>query len=113
MTKQPTLPPDGQEKPDPPFAPPPTNPDFRPSHHSPIKGPLIENDPESPITPAPTLVSERLVAFLYILMRDQVVPGLVEEIMREHTHPGLDLRGEYSNEGLETYARDVAKRLTK
>jgi hypothetical protein len=51
---------------------------------------------------------DKLVAFLYVLMRDHLVPGAVEEIMRtvepnDETH--------FSNGHLAKYAQDVVERL--
>lgn len=58
----------------------------------------------------------RLVAFLYVLMRDHLTPGHVEEIMRSHIEVGNRPLGEpvmYTNGWLASYAQDLADRLEK
>ncbi len=53
-----------------------------------------------------------LVAFLYILLRDDVVVGRVEEILKQHVEvgePGYETL--YTNEDLEAMAKKFAKRL--
>lgn len=56
---------------------------------------------------------DKLVTFLYVLMRDEVTLGTIERIMKEH----VDLTGGndvlYSNSHLEEYARLLADRLMK
>jgi len=56
-----------------------------------------------------TFAPEDLVGFLYTLMRDHTVPGVVEKILQNHCHG--DPIVHYSNKHLEGYARDVARRL--
>ena len=53
----------------------------------------------------------RLVSFLYVLMRDHLPPGKIEELVRETE---LDGSGEnqYSNGWLALYAQDLMVRLT-
>lgn len=51
----------------------------------------------------------RLAAFLYDLMRDQVPPGVIEEIVRKLPKPGQDVV--YTNGWLASYCEDVAKRI--
>lgn len=51
----------------------------------------------------------RLVSFLYLLIRDKLPAGTVEEVVRELNHPGEEAR--YSNGWLATYAEDIAKRI--
>lgn len=51
--------------------------------------------------------NSRLVSFLYELMRDQLTPGQVEELVRNSQEPQV----EYTNGWLATYAADVATRL--
>jgi hypothetical protein len=52
-------------------------------------------------------VNSRLVAFLYELMRDEVTPGRVEELVRNSSDP----EGVYTNGWLAGYAIDLARRL--
>ncbi len=54
---------------------------------------------------------EGLVCFLYVLMRDAVPLGTVAGILKEHVEPGAGQRGVYTNKPLETYAREVARRI--
>jgi hypothetical protein len=57
-------------------------------------------------------MDDRLVAFLYLLMRDHVPVGTVEravKLIREEAHPPSIL--ENANEHLRAYARDVAGKL--
>ena len=57
-------------------------------------------------------ILERLIAFLYILLRDQLPAGVVEEIMRDHIDNIIDeLPVKFSNKHLEAYAREIASRL--
>lgn len=57
--------------------------------------------------------SEKLVAFLYILMRDELVPGTVAKILHEHVEKlDADLYiVRYTNSFLEAYAREIAEKL--
>jgi len=63
-------------------------------------------------------MNERFVDFMYVLMRDHTVCGIVEEITTnhiEHVHLG-DNGNEpsfFSNKGLEEYARDIVARIEK
>lgn len=58
-------------------------------------------------------MSERLVVFLYVLLRDELVPGAVEQIMQSHVEGrGRDMQRSYSNPHLEAYARELAGRLS-
>lgn len=54
---------------------------------------------------------ERLVAFLYELMRDECVPGKVAALTKsaEKIEPGQFCT--YTNKHLEAYAREIAGRL--
>jgi hypothetical protein len=54
---------------------------------------------------------ELLVQFLYILLRDHLPAGTVEQIIVDHVAPSADLEVKYSNEFLEGYAREIAGRL--
>ena len=54
---------------------------------------------------------DRLVSFLYTLMRDHLTAGEVEAIVQEEVEPFADQVVEYSNGWLAEYAKDVAKRL--
>ncbi len=51
-----------------------------------------------------------LVAFLYTLMRDHVVPGVIERIVND-VYNFKDHKVEYANGYLAQYAQDVASRL--
>jgi hypothetical protein len=51
-----------------------------------------------------------LVEFLYILMRDHVVPGTIESILKD-LEKHCDLEKEFSNGWLANYAKDIASRL--
>ena len=56
--------------------------------------------------------SDPLVIFLYVLLRDHVTPGHIEELMKTN----LNHNGEvcqFSNGWLATYAMDIASRLKK
>jgi hypothetical protein len=52
-------------------------------------------------------VHSRLVSFLYTLMRDEVTPGRIEELVRDSSDPD----GVYTNGFLANYAIDIARRL--
>lgn len=52
--------------------------------------------------------SDPLVSFLYLLMRDHVTPGYLEELVRS-SKP--DEESQYTNGWLATYAIDMARRL--
>lgn len=52
--------------------------------------------------------NNKLIAFLYILMRDDITPGRIENIMINHI---FDAKSEYSNGWLAKYAEDIAERL--
>jgi hypothetical protein len=51
--------------------------------------------------------NDKLVAFLYMLLRDEVTPGRLEEILREMPL----VESEFSNGWLANYAKDIAMRL--
>ena len=51
----------------------------------------------------------RLAAFLYDLIRDQVPPGIIEEIVQKLPKPGQD--AVYTNGWLASYCEDLAKRI--
>lgn len=54
--------------------------------------------------------NDRLQSFLYVLMRDHVTPGVIEELIDEDIgYHGQDIL--YTNGWLAKYAEDVAKRL--
>ena len=53
---------------------------------------------------------EDLVAFLYILGRDDMTLGRIQEILRDHCHGPPQVT--FSNQHLEAYVRSVADRLT-
>ena len=52
-----------------------------------------------------------LVSFLYILMRDYVLPGDVETIMADGIPKPTVTDVQFSNGWLANYAEDIAKRL--
>lgn len=56
------------------------------------------------------MVSPRLQAFLYLLMRDSVVPGEVERLVRE-AEKNTDMV--YSNTYLAGYAEHLGRRLSQ
>lgn len=64
-------------------------------------------------------MNERFVDFMYVLMRDHTVCGIVEEIVANHleSSPLLDGQGNdpstFSNKGLENYSREIVKRVEK
>jgi hypothetical protein len=51
---------------------------------------------------------DKVVALLYVLMRDHVTPGVVEELVRTYCH---DFSTIYTNGYLAKYAKDLANRL--
>lgn len=57
-------------------------------------------------------LSGRLTSFLYVLMRDHLPPGKVEELVREVELAG-DGENKYSNGWLALYAQDLMVRLTE
>lgn len=57
---------------------------------------------------------DKLVGFLYILMRDYLPTGKIEEIMQGHVYPDgmlADFESIYTNGWLAQYAKDLANRL--
>lgn len=59
------------------------------------------------------MTDARLAAFLYLLMRDDVVPGRVEKLVLETEREegvAFDL-SDYTNKHLAEYAEELAKRL--
>ena len=50
----------------------------------------------------------RLTSFLYILLRDDVTPGKVEDIMKNHVSTLVNV---YSNRFLAGYAESLADRI--
>ena len=52
---------------------------------------------------------EKLVEFFYGLIRDEVTPGTIELVFKNHV-TGND-NNVYTNKFLEGYARDLVKRL--
>ena len=60
----------------------------------------------------PTVEStSKALGFLYILMRDHLPPGAVEEIFSEHVDKMEGMTVTYSNGYLAQYAQSLAKRL--
>jgi hypothetical protein len=54
---------------------------------------------------------ERLVAFLYRLIRDDIVSGKVENHMIQVEQQSKNYKWEYSNKDLESYCRKLVDRL--
>jgi hypothetical protein len=56
------------------------------------------------------LPNDKLVDFLYVLIRDYVTPGIVEEIMVNHVEKNPERERSYSNPHLADYAAELADR---
>jgi len=57
---------------------------------------------------------DKLVGFLYILMRDHLSCGKVQEIINDYLmESDKNCRMDFSNGWLAKYAQDIARRLTK
>lgn len=54
----------------------------------------------------------RLIAFLYLMLRDQLPAGVIEKIMVEQVDT-LTQEPKFSNPHLEAYARELSERLLK
>ena len=54
----------------------------------------------------------RLEAFFYLLMRDDVVPGRIEQIVRDIERGDVDMTYVPSNPHVAAYAEELVKRLT-
>jgi hypothetical protein len=54
---------------------------------------------------------KKLITFLYILLRDKLPSGSVEDIMEKHVEPTADKEVVYTNPHTEAHARWLAKRL--
>lgn len=54
-----------------------------------------------------------LTAFLYELMRDHVVPGVVEKIVSQDQCAGIMEEYQFSNGWLASYAKDLSDRLER
>lgn len=52
-----------------------------------------------------------LVAFLYVLMRDRLTSGAVENIMEKFVEPAQDKGYRFTNGYLAAYAKNLARRL--
>lgn len=52
-----------------------------------------------------------LVALLFVLMRDHVTPGLMEEVFERHVAVAGGRTQQYSNGWLARHAQDLARRL--
>jgi len=62
--------------------------------------------------------SEKLTRFLYVLMRDRLPAGAVQSIVDDYCDlvspdPPLRPQVRYTNSQLESYARELAGRLTR
>jgi hypothetical protein len=55
--------------------------------------------------------NDRLVAFLYVLMRDHLPPGVVEGIVVGHCEAAADKVSQYSNDWVAAYSIELALRL--
>lgn len=53
----------------------------------------------------------KLQAFLYILMRDELVAGKVEKIMRDHVEKTVGQEVHFCNQHLANYAEEIAQTL--
>ena len=53
-----------------------------------------------------------LVALLYVLMRDHVTPGAMEEAFENHASKVIGKTQQYVNGWLARHAQDLARRLT-
>lgn len=77
-------------------------------------GPAIQlGTPNDPIRIRSGSVTsdDPLVSFFYVLIRDHVTPGIIEEVIKRARVDGGE--NEFSNGWLATYAKDIASRLTK
>lgn len=54
--------------------------------------------------------TDPLVSFLYILMRDHLATGIIEEIMLNHVEHGQS-ESHFTNGWLANYCKDIAARL--
>lgn len=57
--------------------------------------------------------SEKLVAFLYLLMRDELPAGTVAGIVLNHIRRARTAPFQFSNPHLEAYAREIAAELVQ
>lgn len=55
--------------------------------------------------------SDPLVGFLYVLIRDHLTPGKIEEMMENHVEVSRGKEINFTNGWIALYARDVAARL--
>lgn len=55
--------------------------------------------------------ADKLVAFLYILLRDHVQPGAIERLIDDHIDGQNEPVSVYSNPHVLSYAEDIAARL--
>ena len=60
-------------------------------------------------------MNDRLVAFMYLLMRDSITPGEAERLTleAEKTDIGPYRKEDYTNKHLAKYAVELGRRLTK
>jgi hypothetical protein len=60
-------------------------------------------------------MNDRLVAFMYLLMRDDLPPGEVERLVleAEKTEIGPYRKEDYTNKHLAKYAVEIVRRLSK
>jgi len=56
---------------------------------------------------------EALKTFLYVLMRDHLPVGVVEQIVTAHVEPGLPNLRQYSNSHLAANAQELADRICR
>ena len=52
--------------------------------------------------------SDKLVAFIYSLLRDHISAGIIEQLVRDAE---IDAESQYSNGWIAQYAQDLASRL--
>src|SRR5690242_11765063 len=56
--------------------------------------------------------TESLVNLFYVLLRDRMTAGEIEDLLENHVLKNPDQSRKYSNRFLEAYARDIVQRLT-
>lgn len=58
-------------------------------------------------------MDHKLTLFFYILLRDHLPSGAIEDIMEKHVEPHAQKDTVYSNKHMEAYAKELARRLTE
>lgn len=67
--------------------------------------------PAMPKNPPISNARERLVNFLYLMLRDELAAGVIESVAHRTEAIPADVCVKYSNPHLEAYARELASRL--